>query len=1186
MTLGAVQPTSVLTDQRARQLISSDGLDQTLFVEAGAGTGKTTQLVDRIVNTVLRRDVCLSDIAAITFTEAAASELQARIRVEFELQALTDDPLHRDRALAAIADADLAAISTVHGFASRLLSEFSVAAGLPPRVSVLDEVGSQLANEQRWERFVDWLHEEPEFEELMYRAALIDVPLSPRYHGQASFKDVAGNFAQNWDRLDDLLARPVGGELPPVDFAPFDDAVAQLAGAGADCSNPDDLLLRHLTEIIPGMQAAAGVTDTHRKIRRLQGLHRAGKARKGGGRTIWGRGSGGAKGNWNVAPKDVKDLIDDVNDGLCAVLDAVSAAVLSQLTRLTAAEVRHAALERQRAGGLEFHDLLVIARQVLRDNAEVRRALHERYRHILLDEFQDTDPIQIELASLIAANPADSQPERWQDHDVDGGRLFFVGDPKQSIYRFRRADIKLFLEARDTFGSVEAGAVRLDTNFRTVPPIVDWVNALFGGAMPDEIPDAQPKYEPLDAGRSLDTDADHRPVVLGGEHPDPKVKAGPLRAAEAADVAEIVAQIVAAPAEWPVFDGRTKQWRPARLSDITILIPTRTSLPFLRDALAAHELPHRLATGTLVYDTQEVRDALAVLRAVDDPNDMLSLIAALRSPLYGCSDVDLYVYHQAHRRWNLRSTTPEQLDDHHPVVAALAHLRGLWEQRWWTSPATMLERIIRERHGFLLGYGTQRPAEVWRRLRFLIDQARAFEESNGGGLRAFLDWAALQSSEGSRVHEPMLPETDDDSLQILTIHGSKGLEFPITILSGMTTAAKGKQNGVSVLWGESGPPEIKLRSGVATSEHTASADIEEEMSAHEKLRLLYVAATRARDHLIVSGHHKASGKVDATYATRIAAFADAHPDLSRRHTALIDAPAPVSDIPDETVATDTIATDHARPDTCADSHLAERARWVAARQALLAPYDAPTALSATAIARAVDDTVADTDTDVLLPEDAGATIVRKKGRAGSAIGSAVHATLEFVDFADPDDLDALVVRQCELHAITDAVDTVTALVRSALSSDAARLAVEHPSYRELYVGAPLGDVMIEGYIDLLVETPEGLVVIDWKTDSASSPKEIDAKLAGYELQGAAYAVALEESTGLNVVDCRFVFCKASGAIERAVTDLTGAKQRVRSAVAAGITMPIADSGGGDHRAPDGAEPTSTDTMSQPSLFSE
>ncbi|MBT7428997.1 MAG: UvrD-helicase domain-containing protein, partial [Ilumatobacter sp.] len=137
----------VLSDQNARDLVSRDGLEQTLFVEAGAGTGKTTQLVTRIVNTVLHRDVPLSAIAAITFTEAAASELQSRIRVEFEKQTLTDDPTHRQRSEQAISDADLAAISTVHGFASRILTEFSVLAGLPPRVSVLDEVASQLEHE-------------------------------------------------------------------------------------------------------------------------------------------------------------------------------------------------------------------------------------------------------------------------------------------------------------------------------------------------------------------------------------------------------------------------------------------------------------------------------------------------------------------------------------------------------------------------------------------------------------------------------------------------------------------------------------------------------------------------------------------------------------------------------------------------------------------------------------------------------------------------------------------------------------------------------------------------------------------------------------------------------------------------------------------------------------------------------
>ena len=1158
--------TMLLSDQPARELISSTGLDRTLFVEAGAGTGKTTQLVSRIVNTVLNNDVRLSEIAAITFTEAAASELQARIRVEFEKLAQTQDPTHRERAEQAIADTDLAAVSTVHGFASRILGEFSVAAGLPPRISVLDEVASQLANEQRWDRFVDLLNNEPELEELMYRAALLDVPLSPAFRGQASFKDVAHNFAQNWDRLDELLDQPLGAVLAPINFDPFHEAVRAVSTLLDDCLDPSDLLAEHLRRILPEMQAVVAIDDPHRALRRMQALHRGGRSAKGR-RIIWGRGTGGAKKNWAVDPKDVKDIIDEANDALSAVLDDASQGVLDQLMRLTAREVRQAASERKSNGGLEFHDLLVIARQVLRDSAEVRKALHERYRHVLLDEFQDTDPIQVELASLIAATPAERQPQRWSDHDVAGGRLFFVGDPKQSIYRFRRADIKLFLEARDTFGAAGSGAVRLDTNFRTVPPIIDWVNGLFAEAMPEEIADAQPKYEPLHAGRSLESGADHRPVVLGGEHPDPKVKAGELRLAEAADVAGVVAAIRAEPERWPVFDQRDTQWRPARLSDITILIPTRTSLPFLREALSGHEIPSRLATGTLVYDTQEVRDTLAVLRAVDDPNDTLSLIAALRSPLYGCSDVDLYVYHQAHQRWSLRNAVPEGFDEQHPVVAALAHLRTMWEQRWWTGPASMLERVLRERRGFLLGYGTERPAEVWRRLRFLVDQARAFEESNGAGLRGFLDWAALQSSEGSRVHEPMLPETDDEAVQIITVHGSKGLEFPITILSGMTTAAKGKQNGVSVLWGESGPPAVKLRAGVATAEHTTRADLEEEMDTHEKLRLLYVATTRARDHLIVSGHHKASGKVEATYATRLATFSAANPALCR----------PFSATPHVlgTVSNDGTVTTHdqmlAVVPGQAGEPMAERNRWIAARHDLLAPFLVPSTMSATAIARTVDAAMADSDSDTTLATDesSGPTIVRKKGRAGSAIGSAVHATLEFVDFDEPGDLDALVRRQCELHAIVDHVDTVGALVRSALSSDAVALARANTAFRELYVGAPLGDVMIEGYVDLLVQTPDGLVIVDYKTDSASSPAEIDAKLAAYELQGAAYAVALEESTGLDVVDCRFVFCKPSGAIERSVVDLAGAKQRVRDTVAAGL-QPASGSASG--------EAVSTDTI--------
>ncbi len=1158
----------VIADAADRDRISVAGLDETLFVEAGAGTGKTTQLVDRIVNLVLEhadrpdllgadpdeRPVQLRDIAAITFTEAAAAELSTRIRVAFEKRASDPETTAGQRAacIAAIADSDQAAISTVHGFASRIINEFSIAADLPPRITVLDEVSSQLAHEHRWERFVDSLHDDPAHVELLYRAALLDVALMPRYRGQSSFKDVAANFAQNWDRLVDLTATPLPA-LRPIDFSGFDRLVAELASvAEARCLDTSDKLFLHIQErLLPEMRAVVDTEDPHRKLRYLKGRPR------------WGPGNGGAKGNWDCPPAEVKELVKEVEAAAGAVIQQTSNDVIDQLMRLTAGEVLDAAETRQSEGGLEFHDLLVLARGVLRRSAEVRASLHQRYRHVLLDEFQDTDPIQIELASLIAATPADTQGADWRSHQVDGGRLFFVGDPKQSIYRFRRADIELFLDARSAFsGDVP---VRLSTNFRTVAPIIEWVNGVFDEAMPEEVPKAQPRYEPLIAHRQPDSGADHRPVILGGPHPEPKVKAGVLREAEANDVAAAIALIKTDPAAWPVYDTdfdapdpypaqRPKAWRDARLSDITILIPTRTSLPYLREALERYEIPYRLATGTLVYDTQEVRDALATLRAIDDPNDSLSLVAALRSPLFGCTDADLFTYHQAVRRWDIRELRHGDLDPSHPVVAGLTYLRELWSERWWLGPAALLERVLRERRAFLLGYGDPRPAEVWRRLRFVIDQARAFEESNGVDLRGFLEWSELQSADGARVHEPLLPETDDDAVAILTVHGAKGLEFPITVLSGMTTKPGGQRRGVSVLWGDDGPPAVRLKSDLETLEHRPRADLEEAMSGYEKLRLLYVAATRAKDHLIISGHHKADPKdPNETFASRLAAFSTEHEGLSRT----IDLPSPPE--PDEHRPTPRLVPS-------VDDVEAEQARWRAERAALLAPASRPSAVSATAIARTVDQTIPDVDDDTRQTDTTSPSsqpgearpIVRRKGRAGSAIGRAVHATLEHIDFGraasdEPADLDAQIERQCDLEAIPEHAETVAALVRSAFASDSVDLARRHPAHRELYVAAPLGSgadaVTVEGYIDLLIEGPDGLIIVDYKTDSVSSDAEVAAKAASYELQGAAYAVALEISTGRHVADCRFVFCNTAGAKEHAVADLDSAKARVRAAVA-------------------------------------
>jgi len=1127
-----------LPDDADRRRIALGALDRTLFVEAGAGTGKTSQLVERICNLVVRRDVPLTSIAAITFTEAAAAELQNRVRIALEQRgAAATDPVEAARCRAALADADRSVIATLHGFASRLLGEFSILAGLPPAVRVLDEVASQLAAEQRWGNFVDALYDDPANDELLERAALLGVPIEQRFKQQVTLREVADRLNASWDLLEPVAARRLGA-LAPIDPSPLSAAVDEVEALLGSCTDPADKLLVRLQELVGSVRAVLG-SDPSRALPAIQ-------AERSGWATYLHRGQ---RGNWPDV-EHAREVGLAVSKEAGKIVDAAVDEVLRHLLVRTARFVLDSAEQRRRDGGLEFHDLLVLARNLLRTEAAARDALHGRYTHLLLDEFQDTDPIQIELATRIAAAVAAAPTERWSEHDTTDGSLFFVGDPKQSIYRFRRADIALFLEARDRFGSGD-GLARLTTNFRTVEPVLDWVNAFFGMQMPAEVEGRQPAYEPLHAHRRADSGADHRPLVLGGPHPDPKVPASVLREAEAADVAATIARILARPEEWPVHDRSVEggDWRPARPDDITVLLPTRTSLPYLRDALERHRIAYRLATGTLAYDTPEVRDVLAVLRAVDDPGDESSLVAALRSPLYACSDVDLFTFRQAGGRWDLRSDPPPALAADHPVPAAFGHLRALHEQRWWRSPSSLIATLLEERHGWLLGFGAPRPDDVWRRLRFLVDQARAFEESGGSGLRAFVDWAALQGADGGRVHEPLLPETDEATVRIMTIHGAKGLEFPITILSGMTSLPGGNRGGVSLLWTSDELPELSMGKGRQTEGHQLRADLEAEMDVEEKLRLLYVAATRARDHLVLSGHHKAG--TTSTYAQMLWAFAEGEGAglIQRPESGPAEEPDPVDPVDPEV----------SRPVTAPLGEVHdERQRWLDDRAALIAPFVRPSVVSATAMADLVHGSTADgplvdeddDGADLDAGADADRPFTHRRGRVGTAVGQAVHATLEAIDLTAPTAVAELVRRHCAQGAIGRFAPTVEKLVRAALAGESVRLAAANPHHKELYVAAPIGDRVIEGYVDLLIETPDGLVVVDYKTDSVSSESEIAAKLDRYELQAASYAVALEAVTGAEVVECRFVFCRASGAVERSVRDLPGAKARVRAALGA------------------------------------
>ena len=915
-------------DEAARAAIVNER-DTTLFVEAGAGSGKTKSLVDRVVALTTLSGVPMREIVAVTFTEKAAAELRDRIRKELERKAASGEtgsvPERKPapcRARAALDELDAAAVSTLHAFAQRLLVEHPIEAGLPPRVEIVDEIQSQVAFDERWTRFVDRLLDDDTLERTLLLALNSGLTLD-------KLRDLATACNANWD----LVARRMHAEPdpPPFDLRDYRAEFRAICALASESRDPDDLMAQQLVMLDGWLDRVEHAPDEYEQLRLVSTLTDYPKVKT----TI------GQKPNWASASCD----IDCVRTRLKAVRDLgdqLAGAVTEQAARRLAWEIAQFTLEeareRQRAGRLEFHDLLVLAREVLRDPEHgwlVRSYLRDRYTHLLLDEFQDTDPIQCDLAALLASADPDAGTKPWDEITVEPGRLFVVGDPKQSIYRFRRADIAAFLRARDAFGTEPKHLTR---NFRTVAPIIEFVNHVFTDLI-TPTPDSQPEYVPLQPVR---TAAPSGPAVmlLGSEPHAGRPRAEALREWEAADVVGTI--LTALHEGWPVArrDGEgTEVWEPCRLGDICILLPARTSLGQLEDALEAAGIPARAETSSLVYGTREIRDLLVVLHAIDDPTDELALVTAVRSPVFGCGDDDLYTFTVEHRgRWNHQAPLPDSLPADHPVGRAMRVLGAWHDARLWLAPSELLDRVVRERRVLEVGFAHGRPRDLWRRVRFVIDQARAFSEAEGGSLRDFLHWADLQSAEGARVVETVLPETDDDAVRILTIHGAKGLEFPITIVSGMTTKAVRRRAGVQLLFPhDSDDYALAVSSKVTTDEFDRYQPIDEQMEFHEKLRLLYVAATRARDHLVISVH-----RPDRVLPTEPSAWT---------HAELLWAAAEGAPhwVP-STGAEMSAALDPPRR-TAPLGALAGWDEWSAARDRALAAGSVPRARSATSIAR-------------------------------------------------------------------------------------------------------------------------------------------------------------------------------------------------------------------------------------------
>lgn len=1144
--------TTLMNDAETTNRIVS-ALDANLLVEAGAGTGKTYALVSRVVALIKSGKAAMRGIVAITFTEAAAAELSERIRsrmeqlLDPEYVAAGNDPLLRlseaetDRIRQAIDEIDQASIQTIHSFASQILRERPIPAGLPPGWATLDAIESNRLFADAWD---DWLDNaldqdgDAELQDSLRYLLGINI-------GVDQWRPLALSFSDNYDHLRDDGS--IALDFPDVDLP---DVIAATLVELNQALDMDENRGGSSVSLAKEINDAINVILSTQNV--ANDAFSVAKAIKGHSLKPPGRG-----GN-----RQVRSIFGEAGNAfLKSVQDGCAAKVLPPLLRhLRQAFAIDYPARRKADGVATFEDLLVWSRDVLRDDTEARSYFQQKYSHILIDEFQDTDPLQAEMAFYLAAQPnADVSGRDWHTIPLHPGKLFIVGDAKQSIYRFRRADIGVTQLVKD---SKQMESLTLSENRRSQKSVLDWVNAAFSRLMIQDSNDGRPvqaEYVKLQPNTETQQPGLGTAQFFGGPSDD---NADQIRRHQAANVAALIAASTVGNEIRKVYDKNKKCIRPAKLGDICILIRSRTGLNILERGLESANIPYRLEGGSLLFNTQEVRDLLNCLRAIDNPSDEVSVVAALRSPAFACSDVDLLQWRDAGGRWNYSAANKP--DDPSPVADAMAILEQYHHRHQTESVAGLIADFIRNRRLDELDLAEPRPREMWRRRQFLVAQARNQEYNSGNGgasltLRRFIDWAETQQDENARIAEIAAPETDDDSVRIMTMHAAKGLEFPIVILLGLNIPHRDNNN--HLLLGASGATaEIYLSKDIKTPGYSELASLENSHEIAESIRLAYVAATRARDHLLISLHHSTNNRTrqQNSLAARITEITGNLPHTDAGADALIAPPILAAEVvaPDDTY----------NPD------------WQTQRDAEIAARSRPQAVTATSIAKSgapapaqyIDDKDAAGDNDHEPRRGRG-------GRSGTAFGSALHAVLQqVVEQMTPDlplttntsvdeylthwndEIARLAQQQTTDKGIASRnANEIARLALKALSTPAVTAALCAPNlWSEIPVAAPIttpkGDVVvIEGIIDLLYQDADGeLVVIDYKSDDITTETDVTARLEHYQWQGAAYAAALESATGKTVKDVQFLFVRLDNPL-RQVENLRGLMSQLPAKIPAG-----------------------------------
>ena len=1072
-----------------------------VFVSAGAGTGKTLVLVERFARAVCDDGVDVGSILVITYTERAAGELRARIRERLVERGRQD--LAREL--------DSAWISTIHGFCHRLLKTYPFAAGIDPRFRVVEDSQARVLRSEAFEAALDEFcgGEQPERLRLLatygadgLRRMLTGVYETLRAAGRPLELRVAEGptLEQRLEEWRDA-ARCV---LDDADLTGAESQRAQVAQA------------LELLERLPPVDRLLDLDDLRTR---------------GGPRERF------------AAYEEARKAVQQ------AALDELAARDRELLEELLCCFARHYAAAKECESALDFEDLQLGARDLLRANAAIRDRERLRFRAIMVDEFQDTNRLQCELIDLIS-----------------GDEVFFVGDEFQSIYGFRHADVHVFRERRAQAGDV----LPLTLNYRSRPEVLAAVNYLFGADFGDE-------FQPLAASGEFPDPVFGHPVELLVTDKASYADTGThWRTAEARHIATRVRELVdsgeAAPGE------------------IVLLFAAGTDAEWYEDELRQAGLPTYRATGRGYFGQQQVVDLLAYLRLLANRYDDRALVTVLASPFVGVSNDALALLRGAAPRrplfTGLEKTLPPALaaDDERLLRAFLQRYERLAAASQRLSLEQLCEQIVTEHDYDLAVLAQWDGRRRYANMRKLARLARSYEELRGRDLQGFVRFVREQEAVGARELEAVAEEEGADAVRLLTIHAAKGLEFDVVIVAD-AGRERPPPSADEILALSDGRFGFKVADPV-TSKRTGAFDYEAVRAARkaeeeaEKLRLYYVAMTRAKQRLIVSGAVEPEKLEATTPIGWVLQRLDAAKELGQARGEVVELQRGAARLllRVDRFRPEAEAVEEPEPEPAKEQGQLALFEGDGAAAPTPAPKLAPLAelpvppptrvrsLSYSALSLFDRCSYRYYAERVIGMRERKGGFVGGEGLAATEVGDAVHKLLEQVDLRQPRPPELEQVRNWYPHATDDELARIAAFVENYCDSELAeRVAALDGAAVERPFAFEHDGVLLHGRLDVLHRDPRSrrLLVVDYKTNSLEegAPEEIVER--DYRLQRLVYALACFRD-GAQEVEVVYQFLERPDAVvgrafaRDELPELEAALSEAISEIQAGVFRPSPD----------------------------